>query len=280
MINVSVITIGNETLITKRLHKKLQTDEGTVLSESIQLVAELKKQLKLHGVTYQDIAKALSLTEGSVKRLFAQGSQLSLDRLEQICQLIGLEMAELFRLASRASQQLMSLEWRQEEQLVADKGLLLVAVCVVNGYKFEQIVEQYCFSETELIQMLAHLDRLKVIELLPGNRIRLKISPSFSWLAGGPIQQFFQQQVQAEFFKSNFTQPDEKLLMATGLMSIPSNQKLQQRLHKLVQEFYSTCQQDDDLDMEQRHGTSMIVAIRRWNFPLFDQLENKSSDPK
>ncbi|MBW3698191.1 XRE family transcriptional regulator [Vibrio sp. T187] len=250
------------------------------MSESILLIAELKKQLKLHGVTYQDIAKALSLTEGSVKRLFAQGNNLSLDRLEQICQLIGLEMAELFRLASRSSQQLMSLEWQQEEQLVADKGLLLVAVCVVNGYKFEQIVEQYCFSETELIQMLAHLDRLKVIELLPGNRIKLRISPSFSWLAGGPIQQFFQQQVQAEFFKSNFTQPDEKLLMATGLMSIPSNQKLQQRLHKLVQEFYSTCQRDDGLDMDQRHGTSMIVAIRRWNFPLFDQLENKPSASK
>lgn len=250
------------------------------MSESILLIAELKKQLKLHSVTYQDIAKALSLTEGSVKRLFAQGNQLSLDRLEQICQLIGLEMADLFKLASQSSQQITALDWQQEEQLVADKGLLLVAVCVVNGYKFEQIIDQYCFSETELIQMLAHLDRLKVIDLQVGNRIRLKISPSFSWIAGGPIQQFFQHQVQAEFFNSSFANSDEKLSMATGLMSIPSNQKFQKRIQKLVQEFYSNCQEDDELEMAQRHGTSMIVAIRRWSFPLFEQLESKASRSK
>ncbi|KDM93399.1 helix-turn-helix domain-containing protein [Photobacterium galatheae] len=242
------------------------------MSECHQLVSELKKQLKLHGVQYQDIARTLDLSEGSVKRLLAEGGNLSLERLGKICQLIGMDMAELFQLSATSHAGLQSLTHDQEKQLVEDKALLLVAVCVLNGYRFADILEQYHFSVPELIQKLAQLDRLKIIELQANNRIRLKISPSFSWLAGGPIQCFFQQQVQKAFFASHFNEDGEKLVMTTGLMSLPSNQRMQQRLQKLVSEFYATCREDENLSMNARHGTSMILAIRRWQFPLFDEF--------
>jgi DNA-binding cell septation regulator SpoVG len=152
---------------------------------------------------------------------------------------------------------------------------LLVAVCVVNGYRFEQIIEQYTFDELELIQKLAQLDRLNIIDLLPGNKIRLCISPTFKWHTGGPIQRFFQQQVQEAFFQSYFSAEDEKLVMATGLMSLPTNKKMQQKLQKVIDEFYQICQSDDSLDMDEKHGTSLVIAMRRWTFPLFNPWERK-----
>ena len=45
------------------------------------VIKELKKQLKLHEIQYQDIAVQLDLSEGSVKRLLADGSNISLSRL-------------------------------------------------------------------------------------------------------------------------------------------------------------------------------------------------------
>ena len=245
------------------------------MSESHDLIKELKRQLKLSGLHYVDVAQHLELSEGSVKRLLAEGSQISLDRLERICQLIGLEMAELFKLAAAHNKGLESLTLAQEKQLVDDKGLLLVAVCVVNGYRFEQIIEQYTFDELELIQKLAQLDRLNIIDLLPGNKIRLRISPTFKWHTGGPIQRFFQQQVQEAFFQSYFSAEDEKLVMATGLMSLPTNKKMQQKLQKVIDEFYQICQSDDSLDMNEKHGTSLVIAMRRWTFPLFNPWERK-----
>lgn len=108
------------------------------MSESYTLIKELKRQLKLAGLHYADVAQHLNLSEGSVKRLLAEGQHISLERLERICQLIGLEMAELFKLAAAHNKGLESLTLEQEKQLVDDKALLLVAICVVNGYQFDK----------------------------------------------------------------------------------------------------------------------------------------------
>ncbi len=245
------------------------------MSETYSLIKELKRQLKLSGLHYVDVAQHLEVSEGTVKRLLAEGHQISLERLESICQLIGLEMAELFQLAASHNKGLESLTLEQEKHLIEDKALLLVAICVVNGYQFEQIIEQYTFCESELVQKLAQLDRLSIIDLLPGNKIRLRVSPTFQWQTGGPIQRFFQQQVQEAFFHSYFSSEDEKLSMATGLMSIPTNKKLQHKLQKVIDEFYQACQSDNSLQMHEKHGTSLVIAMRPWTFPLFDPWERK-----
>ncbi|QTG94824.1 helix-turn-helix transcriptional regulator, partial [Vibrio fluvialis] len=127
------------------------------MSECQHVITELKKQLKLHGIQYQDIAYALNLSEGSVKRLLAEGSHLSLERLAIICQLMGMELTELFRLVADKQTLLSALTFEQEKQLVSDKALLLVAVCVINGYRFDDMLQQYQFSEPQLIQKLALL---------------------------------------------------------------------------------------------------------------------------
>lgn len=243
------------------------------MSESYALIKELKRQLKLSGLHYVDVAQHLEVSEGTVKRLLAEGHQISLERLERICQLIGLEMAELFKLAASHNKGLESLTLEQEKHLIEDKALLLIAICVLNGYQFEQITEQYTFCESELVQKLAQLDRLSIIDLLPGNKIRLRVSPTFQWQTGGPIQRFFQQQVQEAFFQSYFSAEDEKLSMATGLMSIPTNKKLQHKLQKVIDEFYQACQSDNSLEMREKHGTSLVIAMRRWTFPLFEPWE-------
>ncbi len=243
------------------------------MSESHALIKELKRQLKLSGLHYIDVARHLDVSEGTVKRLLAEGHQISLERLERICQLIGLEMAELFKLAASHNKGLESLTLEQEKQLIEDKALLLVAICVMNGYQFDQIIEQYTFCESELVQKLAQLDRLNIIDLLPSNKIRLRISPTFQWQTGGPIQRFFQRQVQEAFFQSYFSAEDEKLAMATGLMSIPTNKKLQHKLQKVIDDFYQACQSDHSLEMNEKHGTSLVIAMRRWTFPLFEPWE-------
>lgn len=243
------------------------------MSESYALIKELKRQLKLSGLHYVDVAQHLEVSEGTVKRLLAEGHQISLERLERICQLIGLEMAELFKLAASHNKGLESLTLEQEKHLIEDKALLLIAICVLNGYQFEQIIEQYTFCESELVQKLVQLDRLSIIDLLPGNKIRLQVSPTFQWQTGGPIQRFFQQQVQEAFFQSYFSAEDEKLSMATGLMSIPTNKKLQHKLQKVIDEFYQACQSDNSLEMSEKHGTSLVIALRRWTFPLFEPWE-------
>jgi len=78
-------------------------------------------------------------------------------------------------------QRLQQLSIEQEKEITADVKLTLVAVCVLNRWTMNDILSYYHISENECVRQLAKLDRLKVIELLPGNRIRLLVAPNFSW---------------------------------------------------------------------------------------------------
>ncbi|MHA2938550.1 helix-turn-helix domain-containing protein [Vibrio sp. RC27] len=245
------------------------------MSQTKQLISELKRQLKLHGKSYKDVAQVLELSEASVKRLLTSGNSLTLDRLESICTMMSIELDELFAHFSSRDTRISSLTMEQEKMVVSDPILLLIAVCTHNGYTFEDITSQYKLPEHTLIQKLALLDKIKLIELLPGNKIKLMVSPNFKWLPGGPIQTYFQQWVRDEFFRSFFTKEGEKLSMATGLLSLHSTPRLHKLMDKLVAEFYDACRDDSTLPMDKRHGTSLVVAIRPWQFSQFEDIADK-----
>ena len=56
----------------------------------------LKMHLKARGMTYADVAKALKISEATVKRIFAS-KNCTLERLDEICQLVQVDLAELAR---------------------------------------------------------------------------------------------------------------------------------------------------------------------------------------
>jgi len=238
------------------------------MAQTPALLTTLKKQLKAHGKTYVDVAAALELSEASVKRLFA-GENFTLQRLESVCQLIGLELSELVSLMAQEQPQLMQLTLEQEKEIAYDFILLMVALSVINGYTFSDLLDHYKLSTTRCIQKLAQLDRLKIIDLLPNNRIKLKVSPNFRWLPNGPIQKFFHEKVQQDFFSSRFDKDDEKLVVLNALMSKSSNAELQKKMQKLAREFNELMQEDAALPMGEKFGTTMVLALRHWNFDNF-----------
>ena len=89
------------------------------------LVTELKRYLKSQGITYAVLGKQLGLSESSVKRLFARQS-FSLQRLEQILNLLGLEIADLVALMNERREFLTELTPEQEDALLADPKQLLM----------------------------------------------------------------------------------------------------------------------------------------------------------
>ena len=139
----------------------------------------MKGALKERGITYQQVAEALELSEASVKRLFSE-RQFSLQRLDQICALLGLEITDLVRRLDQA-QRIDALTTEQEQELVGDDRLLLVAICALNRWSLAQMLRTYQLSEVEAVGRLARLDRMGLIELLPGNRIKPLISHDFRW---------------------------------------------------------------------------------------------------
>ena len=242
------------------------------------LIDVIKKGLRERGLTYARVAKALGLSESSVKRVFSQ-ENLSLDRLEQICALMDLEIADLFDLTRAAEKRITELTEEQEEVLVSDPKVLLIAILAINHWTVPVMLEKYRFSESELIALLARLDRLGIIDLLPGNRIKVRLAHNFSWRKGGPIQRFFESRVQEQFFKSSFLGKGELRITLQGALSAKSNELLQQRMRKIAEEFDSLVGEDRSLDHNMREGMTMVMAIRPWELGLFAELRRVPARP-
>lgn len=238
------------------------------MAQTRELINALKIALKARGKTYADVAPVLGLTEASVKRLFSKHG-FSLDRLDRVCQMLDMEISDLVQLMNEQKRHLQKLTVEQEKEITDSVSLTLVTVCVLNRWSLDEILSYFNITESACVRHLAKLDRLKVIELLPGNRIRLLIAPNFSWRESGPIQAFFQKEISQEFFNTRFSQDEECLIVLNGMLSAHSNAEFQRKLKRLAREFDMLTNDDAVLDLEQRQGTTLVLAMRGWRYGLF-----------
>lgn len=241
------------------------------MTEIAQLVATLKRQLKIHNKTYADVAVALDLSEASVKRLFS-GGQFTLDRVIALCNLLGLTLAELAQEAEVGGTRLRTLTVAQEKELVSDSCLLLVAVCALNHWSMADILAVYKLSETECLQRLLKLDRLGVITLLPGNRIRLTVARDFDWLQNGPIRSFFDTEGMADFLDSPFTNAGDTLAFSHGMLTDAALDKLHGELRKLRAVFAELHEASLASPLPKRRGSALLLALREWEPARFTAL--------
>jgi DNA-binding Xre family transcriptional regulator len=227
------------------------------------LIDTLKRELRARNITYGALAKHLSMSEISVKRMFSR-KEFTLSRLDRICEFAGLEFSDLARGLASGDAVVSQLTYEQEKEFVQDHKLMLVALCTLNHWSCQEIVAAYDIPLAECVHLLTRLHRLKFIELLPNNAIRLLVSRAFSWMPDGPIQRFFKEQVQADFFRSRFAQDNELLLLANGALSKASTSALLGRLRKTAAEFSGMRSDDSALPRAQRTPITLLLAVRSW----------------
>ena len=235
------------------------------------LVDALKRLLKGKGMTYAMLAQGLGISEASVKRMFSR-RDFTLQRLEDVCRIAGVDLAELARAAGAETTGAARLTVEQEEEIVSDPTLLLVALCAIGNWTVEQIIKTYNLTLAECIGCLTRLDRRRIIELQPGNRIRPLISRTSSWLPDGPIQRYFRSRVEAEFLGGKFDRREELFLFVSGMLSRQSTAELIVRLRQTAREFAELHQDDLARPISRRHGTSMLLAVRPWEPRAFRAL--------
>jgi DNA-binding Xre family transcriptional regulator len=249
------------------------------MSQKKLLIETLKKALKQHGMQYVDVAQELNLHVGTIKRMFSN-SDFSLDRLEKVCAMIHMELSDLVQMMNKSKSQINSLIIEQEELLVSDTKLLLIAHLLINNWEVKDILNAYEFDPYEMTRYLATLDRIKLIDLLPGDRVHLKTTRTFSWINDGPIELFFKKHVQLEFMQSEFKGSGELHLFMSGMLSRKSNDELQTRIKRIASTFNDLHREDEEKEVQEKFGTSMVVAMRPWDIQLFLQYRRPGTQKK
>ena len=104
----------------------------------------------------------------------------------------------------------------QETAVVADRKLMLLAICCLRQWTFEQMVATYSISDAECVRYLLQLDKLGFIELRPLNRYRLKVGKGFRWRPHGPAMAYFREHVAADYYSGGFDGEGETLMLVHG----------------------------------------------------------------
>lgn len=247
--------------------------------ETTALMDALKRALRAKRITYAEVARRLELSEASVKRLLSRGG-LTLERFEQICQVAGIRMVELVRETDRGKDVISQLDLSQERVIMADLRLLLVAVCALNHLSVDDMVAVYDLTKAEVIKLLLKLEKIEFLELLPENRIRLKVSRTFSWHPNGPIQQYFKARAQNEFFRAHFDGENEILLLSNATLPLATQAMLVQRLKRVANEFAELHEESKHMPVGERRSTTLLLAMRPWELDEFRELRRQPAGKK
>lgn len=239
------------------------------MASTKELIHTLKHELRKQRITYAQIAQQLDLSEASIKRLFSS-EDMSLSRLECICQLTNLDILQLATKAVEKRRHVNCLAWEHEQEIVDDMKLLILTVHLVYGWEYNKIIGFFEIDPLYGQRLLTRLDTMKIIELLPHNKVRILLSSTFDWLKNGPIQTFFENEIQSRFFQSGFDGAGEMRLVSNGWMSLDSIIDFHAKVMRLSKEFELQLDHDKHIPIEKRKGTTLVVAIRPWTLEIFE----------
>lgn len=239
------------------------------MSVSVDLVNALKRALRAQGLTYRELAQRIGVSEAAVKRMFSRRA-MSLLRLEQICEVLGVGLAELGAEAERSSEPMARLGEAQEQALVDDPALMLAMFLSINRWRQEDVMAHFAFTLPQWTGLLVKLDRLGIIELQPGNRARLLTARNFRWLADGPMERHFRTTLLGDYFAEPFDGEQDRLLLLSGSLSPDGVQQMKQRLEDVAREFDGLLARDASLPAEARTGVSLVLAQKPWLLRLFE----------
>lgn len=240
------------------------------MSAAQTLVRNIRSVLRERGITYKQLAELLDLSEPTVKRDLSRGD-FSLGRLDRICEVLELSLAELIDNGS-ANASLQELSEAQERALVQDPQLLLLTYLIVNEWKLAEITATYDFDEGRLVSLLLRLDALRIVDFRPPRRVKKLTARNFAWRREGPVREFFLARVAGEFLRGAFDGIGDEFRFLSGMLSMASRTRMKTAIGRLAQEFDELARQDARLPLPERDGFSLMLGLRQWEFSEFTRL--------
>lgn len=242
-----------------------------------QIFTALKRQLKLRSLHYRDLAAALKISEASVKRWFSQ-ERLTLEQLTAILNFLNMTLTELGQDADTPP--LRRLTLAQEEKLVSDEQLLLVASLTLRGWPLTDILEAFNLTEAQCIKQLLVLEQLRLIDLLPDNRIRLLIDKDFIWQEDGPLRSLVKDIYLRTTFNYPFTDENDLMMIKPTYLTTEAIQQLKTHIQKFRSIIAELELDSLNAPPADRLPSIFVAAIREWDVNFLPEYRRPRASSK
>lgn len=196
------------------------------------MVKVLRHKLRAAGYSNRSAAEALGVSEASVKRWLV-GKGLTADRMEDMCLLAGMTLLDLFGEAQlKAVDVATQLTLAQERALADDQSLSFTLFVALTGCSPCDLAVDFGLPVEFIESWLRKLERLALIDRLPGGRIRVLIDRKSAWLRG-PLRTSFERYAKRTFINMDFASPNTVYAAEMVKLSPTGVAKLQERIHQM-----------------------------------------------
>lgn len=226
-----------------------------------ELINALKKYLKLKGITYLQLGEMLEISEKSVQRIFSDGT-FTLERFVKVCEIVGLTVGELALLEERGGTGGRLEYTKQQEEFLArpeNKNYLAFYLQLQFNIKVEEIVSKFAISENHLVKILAGLEKLDLIEWLPGNKIRRTSAQPLYIASDGPIAKAHKTK-ELNLFLKPFIKGTEECSFLTGLrFSKNAQEKWKKQFQEMMEELRKETRMEVSMDIPTEDMTFLLA---------------------
>ncbi|WP_176594645.1 helix-turn-helix transcriptional regulator [Sphingobium sp. EM0848] len=206
------------------------------------LLATLRRRLRAAGWTQADVAVKLGVGTATVKR-WLHGKGISLRTLSQLCALANTTLTELAECCAIESRPDDHLTLAQEKALTASPELSTVFFVIVNGWPVSEAEEGFGIPPEQIVQYVERLERLALIDRLPGGRLRARLDPAHVWRRE-PMRRHFEKHMKHLFFKLDYGDPATIFGVETVKLSPVGVARVAERIERFRGELRDIAQED------------------------------------
>ena len=231
-------------------------------TQTADLLAALRRALRGEGWTIRKLADKLEVGEATVKRWLA-GKGLAVRQFEALAELADLSFAELAELAGRPQRHLaQELTLAQETALSEDSLLSFLFMAIVGGETWNEFAADFGIPETQIEAALVRLEKLALIDRLPGGRARSLVDRTILWRKT-PLRARFETAMKPQFLAMDFAALDAVYASEVFKLSKRGAAALAEMIERHRREVHRLAESDRRDSLLPRRWHAVLFAARR-----------------
>lgn len=242
------------------------------LSSAKTVMDLLKTRAKFLGVTQQQIAKKFSVSLPTVKRWFA-AKGVSIETLTELMEMLDLGWDDIAIEFDVAAGPEFVFTFAQEKLFAANPSAHVFFDLLLDGSTPYQIEKKFRLQKSSTRKYLRALENVGLIDVLPGDKIKIKVKGEAKWMTNGPLAQRFRESAIQDFM-DHMNQSGGSLRFGIHNLLPEDKKDLKEDLEKINSKVLRAERRARLTRSPQTRSYGLMFAFEPYDWTLSKSIEN------